>query len=105
MKTNGVPAIVMLTAGLIDCVISIQMHLTLYAFTKQLLLVLVLFYVIGCVVQVILDRNFKDMEDTKEAQDEEGNEEGEDGGETEAADAQKPAPETEESAEEAKDEE
>lgn len=63
MKTNGVPAIIMLAAGFIDCVIAIlTAHVTL-EFYKTALLVLVLFYVIGCVVKMIIDRNFKDMED------------------------------------------
>ena len=61
MKTNGVPAIIMLAAGFIDCVIAILTHMSLWNFTRQLLLVL--FYVIGCVVKMIIDRNFKDMED------------------------------------------
>ena len=52
MKTNGVPAIIMLAAGFIDCVIAILTHMSLWNFTRQLLLVLVLFYVIGCVVKM-----------------------------------------------------
>ena len=59
MKTNGVPAIIMLAAGFIDCVIAILTHMSLWNFTRQLFL----FYVIGCVVKMIIDRNFKDMED------------------------------------------
>ena len=43
MKTNGVPAIIMLAAGFIDCVIAILTHMSLWNFTRQLLLVLVLF--------------------------------------------------------------
>ena len=72
MKTNGVPAIIMLAAGFIDCVIAILTHMSLWNFTRQLLLVLVLFYVIGCVVKMIIDRNFKDMEESKEEQEAEG---------------------------------
>ena len=69
MKTNGVPAIIMLAAGFIDCVIAILTHMSLWNFTRQLLLVLVLFYVIGCVVNMIIDRNFKDMEDDQKGHD------------------------------------
>lgn len=70
MKTNGIPAIIMLTAGFVDCVIAIYTHASLWNFTRQLLLVLIIFYVIGCVAKVILDRNFKDMgqEEDKTAQ-------------------------------------
>ena len=55
MKTNGVPAIIMLAAGFIDCVIAILTHMSLWNFTRQLLLVLVLFYVIGCVVKMMTE--------------------------------------------------
>ena len=33
MKTNGVPAIIMLAAGFIDCVIAILTHMSLWNFT------------------------------------------------------------------------
>lgn len=66
MKTNSVPAVIMLTAGLIDCIISICYHLTLGEFLKQLLIVLIIFYLIGCVVKIIIDCNFKEMEVTQE---------------------------------------
>lgn len=67
MKTKAVPALIMLTAGFIDCIFSIYCHLSLWRFTWQLLLVLILFYVLGCVVQVILDKNFAGM-DQEEAE-------------------------------------
>ena len=35
MKTNGVPAIIMLAAGFIDCVIAILTHMSLWNFTRQ----------------------------------------------------------------------
>jgi phosphotransferase system glucose/maltose/N-acetylglucosamine-specific IIC component len=63
MKTNAVPAVIMLTAGFIDCILAIYYHLSLGVFTRQLFLVLVIFYIIGCVVKVILDRNFPIMEE------------------------------------------
>lgn len=70
MKTNGVPAIVMLLAGFIDCIIAIRMHMTLGSFTRQLFLVLLIFYVIGCIVKLILDRNIDKMEDVKTVEEE-----------------------------------
>lgn len=69
MKTNGVPAVIMLTAGLVDCVLSIYCRLSLWRFTWQLLLVLVIFYVLGCIVKIIIDCNFKEMsEDSTETE-------------------------------------
>ena len=35
MKTNGVPAIIMLAAGFIDCVIAILTHMSLWNFTRH----------------------------------------------------------------------
>lgn len=66
MKTKAVPAIIMLTAGLIDCILSIYCHLSLWRFTWQLLVVLVIFYLLGCVVSLILDKNFAEMEEGNE---------------------------------------
>ena len=42
MKTNGVPAMVMLLAGFVDCLIAIRTHMTLGSFTRQLFLVLLI---------------------------------------------------------------
>ncbi len=66
MKTNNVPALVMLSAGLVDCVIAIKMGQPLGPFTRQLLLVLIIFYILGSIIRVILDRSFQDMDDMEE---------------------------------------
>ena len=66
MKTNNVPALVMLSAGLVDCVIAIKMGHPLWPFTRQLLLVLIIFYILGSIIRVILDRSFQDMDDLEE---------------------------------------
>lgn len=96
MKTNNVPALVMLTAGFIDCVIAIRTGQSLLSFTRQLLIVLLIFYILGSIIKVILDRNFNDMDDledvdlggevespdTKEADTSEEEQETEESGET-----------------------
>lgn len=66
MKTNNVPALVMLSAGLVDCVIAIKMRQPLWPFTRQLLLVLIIFYILGSIIRVILDRSFQDRDDLEE---------------------------------------
>jgi hypothetical protein len=73
-KTKSLPAIIMLAAGLIDCIFSIYYHLSLWEFTRQLLLVLIIFYLIGCVVAIVIDINFKAMEDDEGAEGTEGEE-------------------------------
>lgn len=75
MKTKQVPAIIMLTAGFVTCVISIMQHMEFGRFLKILLLVLICFYILGCVVKVILDKNFAPMQEEEEEQ--EQTEEGE----------------------------
>lgn len=66
MKTDNVPALVMLTAGFVDCVIAIRTGQALGPFVKQLLIVLLIFYALGVIVKVILDRNFGEMDDFEE---------------------------------------
>ena len=70
MKVKCVPAIVTLSAGLVNCIVSIYYHLDIYTYLKQLLLVLILFYFIGCILQWILDFGINKMEDKKENMDE-----------------------------------
>lgn len=66
MKTNYVPAIVMLLAGLIDCILAIGKDMSLVDFTRQLLLVLVIFLIIGWIARIVLDKTMKMFADKKE---------------------------------------
>lgn len=83
MKTKFIPAIVMLTAGLIYGIISMSLNVEMFLFTKELLLVLIIFYVIGTIIRGVLDAGLKtkddssgeeganeSLEDTVESQDE-----------------------------------
>ena len=81
MKTKQIPAVIMLLAGFVTCIVAIFQGIEVGRFLKILLLVLIGFYVSGCVIKVILDRNFKEMEDTetKEEEPEEQEETKEDG--------------------------
>lgn len=63
MKTKSIPAIVMLAAGFVTCVAGILTHMESIRFFKVLIAVLIIFYIIGCVAKVIIDRNFKEMEE------------------------------------------
>lgn len=67
MKTNYIPAIVTLSAGFVDCLVALYNHLNFKTFVWQLLLVLLLFFVIGCIIQMIMDKNFNAMEEDAEA--------------------------------------
>lgn len=63
MKTKSIPAIIMLLAGFIACVAGMYAHMEVADFMKMLLIVLILFYILGCVVKIIIDKNFKEMQD------------------------------------------
>lgn len=97
MKTKPIPAIIMLSAGFITCIIAIYTHMELMAFTKSLLLVLVIFYILGVVVKMILDKNFAQMnEEPEEATDtEEKPEETEEESSEEESSEEESAPEEE----------
>lgn len=63
MKTKAVPAIIMLIAGFVTCVVAISQQLGFGVFVRTELLVLVIFYLFGCIVRLFLDRCFYIMQD------------------------------------------
>lgn len=68
MKTKQVPVIITLIAGLITCIVGIAMQMETNQFMKILVIVLISFYILGCIAKLVLDKNFK--EETEEATDE-----------------------------------
>ena len=56
MRTNYVPAIVMLLAGAVYCLIGLMSGTPLLDFTVQLLIVLLVFYVLGGIIRMVLDK-------------------------------------------------
>ena len=75
MKTNYIPALVMLAAGVIDSIFAILHHVELLDYLKQLLLVLILFLMIGNILKMILDIGIRKMADKEEEPDEDNSEE------------------------------
>ncbi len=75
MKTKQIPAVVMLLAGFVTCIVAIFQGMEQGKFLKILLVVLISFYVAGCIVKVILDRNFKEMEEETKNEEEKPDEE------------------------------
>ena len=63
MKTKPIPAIVLLVAGLVGCIAGMAGHMETGRFVKMLLVVLIVFYIIGGIVKLLIDKNFKDMEE------------------------------------------
>ncbi len=66
MKRKAIPAIVMLFGGFCSCVIGILNHMDSAAYVKMLFIVLVIFYILGCIAKIIIDKNFPEMADKKE---------------------------------------
>lgn len=58
MKTKQIPVIIMLLAGLVTCMDSIIQRAPLSAFVTRMWVVLILFYILGIIVKVVLDKNF-----------------------------------------------
>ena len=73
MKTKQVPIIITLIAGLITCIIGFVMQMETGQFVKIWGIVLISFYILGCVAKLVLDHNFK--EETEEATEEAAEEE------------------------------
>lgn len=63
MNTRSVPAIIMLAAGLVTCIIGIVQQFSFGMFTKTLFLVLIGFYLLGLLVKLALDKGFRMMQD------------------------------------------
>lgn len=57
MKTKAVPAIVMLSAGFIFCIFSISKGQDFLTFAKSLIVVMLIFYVLGGIAALILQKN------------------------------------------------
>lgn len=56
MKTKDVPAIVMLLAGGVYCLFGILYKIPLMEFLTNLLIILIVFWILGGIVKMVLDR-------------------------------------------------
>lgn len=63
MNTKPIPAIIMLAAGFVTCIVGIVQHFSFGTYIKTLFLVLIGFYLFGCIVKLVIDKGFRVMED------------------------------------------
>ena len=63
MNTKPIPAIIMLTAGFVTCIVGIVQHFSFGKYIKTLFLVLIGFYLLGCIVKLVPDKGFRVMDD------------------------------------------
>ena len=68
MKTKSIPAFIMLLAGAIACILGILNRYDTTEFVIMLFGVLVIFYFWGCIIKIVIDKNFQGMD--KQVQDE-----------------------------------
>lgn len=69
MNTRNIPALVMLTAGLVAGIVMFRMHYSLYTMSWVILFVFAVFYVLGCLIRLMLDK-FGMQQEKKEAEQE-----------------------------------
>ena len=58
MKTKTIPVMLMLVAGAMACVLGFVYRYETTQFFTMVLSVLIVFYVLGCIVKIIIDKNF-----------------------------------------------
>lgn len=78
MKKRFIPALITLTAGLIDCLLTVGRGMTNVEFVRQLLIVLVIFFILGLLVRFLVEKGLQLLEDKeKNKVDEAGQEQSE----------------------------
>jgi len=60
MKTKSIPVLLMLIAGGMACVLGFKYHYETTQFFTMVLTVLIVFYFLGCIVKIIIDKNFSE---------------------------------------------
>ena len=74
MKTKDLPAIVMLLAGAVYCLIGIRYQIPLMDFLVQLLVVLIGFWILGGIIRMVLDHFIGEIEEEAQEEEEEAEE-------------------------------
>ena len=73
MKTKTIPVMLMLVAGAMACVLGFVYRYESTQFFTMVFTVLIVFYMLGCIVKIIIDKNFpvesdKNEENTEESE-------------------------------------
>ena len=66
MKTDHVPALVMLIAGTVYCLMRIRYVVPLTQFLTQLLIVLIIFWIMGGILKIVFNETIKMADETVE---------------------------------------
>ncbi len=71
-KAKNIAPLIMLLAGAVTVAVGLIAKLPFSAFVRNLAIVLVIFYILGCIVQEVVERNFKEEEPPEGEEGEEG---------------------------------
>ena len=63
MNTKSIPAFIMLLAGAVASILGLINRYETTEFIIMILIVLLVFYIIGGIVKIIVDKNFKGMDE------------------------------------------
>lgn len=80
MNTRQLPPVLALVAGFMTCVMSFVQRVDMTVFAKRFIVVTIIFFIIGVVLKIVIDINFKSIAEDEET--EEGTEQNEDQNET-----------------------
>ena len=69
MNTKPLPAILALVAGFLTCIMSFVQNVDLVIFAKRFIVVCIVFFVIGMVIRIVIDMNFKEKNEEKVSED------------------------------------
>ena len=61
MNTKPIPAVLALIAGFVTCIMSFVQGIDVVVFAKRFVFVCLIFYVIGTVICIVINMNFKEM--------------------------------------------
>lgn len=71
MNTKTIPAIISLTAGLVAVIVTMIRKAELIEILTTLFIVLLSFYILGCIIKAVLDRFVKEDEENEKDEEEE----------------------------------
>ncbi len=77
MNTKPIPAVLALIAGFVTCIMSFVQGIDVVIFAKRFVFVCLIFYVIGTVICVVINMNFKEMAKDDEQEESPTEDEGE----------------------------
>lgn len=68
MNTKSLPAVLALIAGFVTCVMSFVQHVDTVIFARRFISACLIFFVIGIVISVVINMNFKEMAEEEEGE-------------------------------------